>query len=880
MSFEPIKISDKNNIEKGNIMEQNEILNLNSKNQNSQNINNNSEIKNSEINEEPIYVMKLALEEGNSENIEIFENSDPSELAYNFCSKHNLDFNALDYLKEQITSLLESYAKNDNEEIDDKESDMNINIPEIEEVQEEQESTENMGGEDNNKFFQMNEDKEKNDNGSLENKSKEMNINETNNSINKKSIEDFNNITNDKKDNLEQINNINDNNKKRRKMDEDIIIGVGNCTNRSEDFLDINDLSINKIERYKKEMLERTNESKKKNENENNIISNSQQSIKSGFQDSKISTKFHNKIINNIEEEKNISIKKSNDIIKLENKQALESLIAKTNRLLNESQNKSNTNREYDNNSKNFISPKNEKKNYSSDTNFFFSNNNSKSNDNKYNLNDYLSNRERKNIKYSSNSVDSSKKNKKCVKKIRDNDEEIKSYQMKERDKLLKQEKEKEIYLIQKEINKSDLTQNITNNMNQSSNDINSKTSSNYFRKGKIKEQFYKTSNYYNKNISIRKLNRLKDEYDKKYSFHPVINDNYKTDLTFDERLNVFNTLAKQKKEELKKKLLNLKVDENGYDLFKPKLISKKYNNKKSQDQSKTNNQEQEDVFNKNYSYYKKYISNKEKLYQKYSELYSNEPQSLNKSQNDKLINTSNHKAFSILFNELDSDQDDLISSVRINLNNIPNNILNIIKPLLTELKEDNQSLNKNEFIHAMDKLFEIIPSTDRRILIHEYLYNPNLRKMHTDNNNSNYYFSKLDLLPKSNNIKLDYNKINIYNNIDCRAKTPMYNTKDKFFSNSIKKQKRQIINTNKLAEKHYIKIQKMMNNYSINVNEEIKDDNCFDGDNIFKRKNNNNNYISSKTPKVNYKGLFLNGDKSFTTINNCTFNNYLKNLN
>jgi hypothetical protein len=174
-------------------------------------------------------------------------------------------------------------------------------------------------------------------------------------------------------------------------------------------------------------------------------------------------------------------------------------------------------------------------------------------------LNDYLSNRERKNIKYSTNSVDSSKKNKKCVKKIRDNDEEIKSYQMKERDKLLKQEKEKEIYLIQKEINKSDLTQNITNNMNQSSNDINSKTSSNYFRKGKIKEQFYKTSNYYNKNISIRKLNRLKDEYDKKYSFHPVINDNYKTDLTFDERLNVFNTLAKQKKEELKKKNIKFK---------------------------------------------------------------------------------------------------------------------------------------------------------------------------------------------------------------------------------------------------------------------------------------------------------------------------------
>ena len=44
---------------------------------------------NEEIIEEPIYVMTLALEKGKSEKIEIFANSDPSELAYNFCSKNN-----------------------------------------------------------------------------------------------------------------------------------------------------------------------------------------------------------------------------------------------------------------------------------------------------------------------------------------------------------------------------------------------------------------------------------------------------------------------------------------------------------------------------------------------------------------------------------------------------------------------------------------------------------------------------------------------------------------------------------------------------------------------------------------------------------------------
>ena len=117
--------------------------------------------KNTDPNEEPIYVMTLALEQGKSEKIEIFSNSDPSELAYNFCRRNNLDFNALDYLREQITSLLETYAKNENDDEEEennindevnKEEDENINIPEIEEAQEDQEinSTENIKENNNN----------------------------------------------------------------------------------------------------------------------------------------------------------------------------------------------------------------------------------------------------------------------------------------------------------------------------------------------------------------------------------------------------------------------------------------------------------------------------------------------------------------------------------------------------------------------------------------------------------------------------------------------------------------------------------------------------------------------------------------------------------
>ena len=146
---------EQNQNEIENYIEEEELNDMEIQNQNESNNNNEYNTSNNENdnkieitdpNNEPIYVMTLAVEEGKSEKIEIFSNSDPSELAYNFCSKYNLDYNTLDYLKEQITNLLEVYKKKDNDEEEDEnilnEEDIkegDINIPEIEETQEEQE---------------------------------------------------------------------------------------------------------------------------------------------------------------------------------------------------------------------------------------------------------------------------------------------------------------------------------------------------------------------------------------------------------------------------------------------------------------------------------------------------------------------------------------------------------------------------------------------------------------------------------------------------------------------------------------------------------------------------------------------------------------------
>ena len=48
------------------------------------------------------YVMTLQTENGEKHQIKIYENSNASELAFNFCKEYNLDFPTMKYLKKSI----------------------------------------------------------------------------------------------------------------------------------------------------------------------------------------------------------------------------------------------------------------------------------------------------------------------------------------------------------------------------------------------------------------------------------------------------------------------------------------------------------------------------------------------------------------------------------------------------------------------------------------------------------------------------------------------------------------------------------------------------------------------------------------------------------
>ena len=217
-----------------------------------------------------------------------------------------------------------------------------------------------------------------------------------------------------------------------------------------------------------------------------------------------------------------------------------------------------------------------------------------------------------------------------------------------------------------------------------------------------------------------------------------------------------------------------------------------------------------------------------------------------------------------------------------------------------------------------MSKLFENISSTDRRQLINEYSNNRSNKNIIINKNKNNYNsinnynqnmnvnkirknysllnkgrdsnISNISNISHNRNIARNYistDNNNFDNNyFSSRPKTPIYgminkNYNDNYINNLNNLNTKKTIvnsNTNKLAYKHFMRIQKMMNDYNnknrINLNyNEIKND-CFDRNKLYKM--NQINYKPSK------KIIFSteNKNQKFTSINDCTFNNYLKNLN
>ena len=67
---------------------------------------------------EPIYEMTIESEKGRKEIINIYTNSKPEEIAYNFCKENNLDFETLELMINQIKKLMKSITNKKEDEKD------------------------------------------------------------------------------------------------------------------------------------------------------------------------------------------------------------------------------------------------------------------------------------------------------------------------------------------------------------------------------------------------------------------------------------------------------------------------------------------------------------------------------------------------------------------------------------------------------------------------------------------------------------------------------------------------------------------------------------------------------------------------------------------
>ncbi len=116
--------------------------------------------------EQPFFIMTLEFEKGKYKKIKIFPDSDPTELAFNFCKDNNLDFATMKYINSEIENLVLKFKTNSNlEEI------TNNSIQEVEEenmitdktINSNEKSKDDLLNKENNKISEN----EKNDNETL-----------------------------------------------------------------------------------------------------------------------------------------------------------------------------------------------------------------------------------------------------------------------------------------------------------------------------------------------------------------------------------------------------------------------------------------------------------------------------------------------------------------------------------------------------------------------------------------------------------------------------------------------------------------------------------------------------------------------------------------
>lgn len=84
----------------------------------------------------------------------------------------------------------------------------------------------------------------------------------------------------------------------------------------------------------------------------------------------------------------------------------------------------------------------------------------------------------------------------------------------------------------------------------------------------------------------------------------------------------------------------------------------------------------------------------------------------------DKIIDKTKREKMNDVFDLLDSDSDGLISSKRIDIETIPGEVLEVFTPLLQEMEDIAQTLDRDEFVEAALRLYQTLNVADKNIIL------------------------------------------------------------------------------------------------------------------------------------------------------------------
>lgn len=227
------------------------------------------------------------------------------------------------------------------------------------------------------------------------------------------------------------------------------------------------------------------------------------------------------------------------------------------------------------------------------------------------------------------------------------------------------------------------------------------------------------------------KLKQKEQAIYSKFSFQPYfytklnnqkkdekMEENKLADNSFETRLKKYSQLKSERQEKVFQHYYSSKH------LFKPILVSNndlylKHNVNTEENKPVSQYQLSSNPYESNYLFSKKYDFNRSAKERKIHQMFTEEAnQSHVTSGSNFIFESKKEKVFSRLFRLLDSDNDELITAVNYDTRGIDPCIIKVIFPILNELKQENENLNEREFILACNQLFKMLDYNERKILL------------------------------------------------------------------------------------------------------------------------------------------------------------------